>query len=159
MCRIIHRQTLLRRFTQYLRNLYPAAADNPGRSEVNPSSLNSFEPLAFAIFYSAINSMGPEGVLARYGKEKKYYMEMYKLGVELSLERENFLSTSSLEVLQGFLLLLVCHLCRELLEHRLTRYRPVNVEKTMMEQPGPCWVSRFESQHSKAFTEIRRCFI
>ncbi|KAF2999245.1 hypothetical protein E8E13_002670 [Curvularia kusanoi] len=87
MVRITHRQTLLRNYTSYMRETHP---------------------LAFAICFSAVNSLPPNVVQSRFGEAKEELLERFQFGVEISLARENYLTTSSLEIFQGFVLWLTC---------------------------------------------------
>ncbi|KAF2012527.1 hypothetical protein BU24DRAFT_351626 [Aaosphaeria arxii CBS 175.79] len=87
MMRITHKQSLLRKFSWYIQELHP---------------------IAFAIFYSAINSLPPQVCEQMFGGTKDDLLTQYELGVEISLARENYLTTSSLEVLQGFIIWLTC---------------------------------------------------
>ncbi|KAJ8111291.1 hypothetical protein OPT61_g6079 [Boeremia exigua] len=87
MVRITHKPTLLRKFSMYMRETHP---------------------LAFAICFSAINSLPPNVVQRRWGATKEELLDRFQLGVEISLARENYLTTSSLEILQGFVLWLTC---------------------------------------------------
>jgi hypothetical protein len=66
-----------------------------------------FEPLALAVFYSAINSLSAEDVLLQFSIEKETLLSQFQHGVQVGLGRENFLTTPSIEVLQAFVLLLV----------------------------------------------------
>ena len=63
-----------------------------------------FRPLAFAIFYAAAHS---QAVASGYAEDKRRQMAIYRKGLELSLLAADFCSSSSLEVLQAYLLLLV----------------------------------------------------
>lgn len=87
MVRITHRPTVLRRYSSYMRETHP---------------------LAFSICFSAINSLPPNVVQSRFGETKEELLERFQLGVEISLARENYLTTSSLEIFQGFVLWLTC---------------------------------------------------
>ena len=87
MVRITHKPTILRKFTMYT---------------------NEAHPIAFAIFFSAINSLPPKVVQNKFGETKDGLLERFQLGVEISLARENYLTTSSLEIFQGFVLWLTC---------------------------------------------------
>lgn len=87
MVRITHRPTLSRKFGHYIQEAHP---------------------IAWAVFYSVINSIPPPVCLEKFGERKDDLLARYELGVEISLARENYLTTSSLEVLQGFLLWLTC---------------------------------------------------
>jgi hypothetical protein len=74
-------------------------------------TIHAFEPLALAIFYSAINSLSAENVMMRFAAEKEALLAQFQRGVELGLGREDFLTTPSIEVLQAFVLLLVRSPC------------------------------------------------
>lgn len=87
MVRITHKPTVMRRYPMYMRETHP---------------------LAFAICFSAINSLPPNVVQSRFGDTKEELLDRFQLGVEISLARENYLTTSSLEIFQGFVLWLTC---------------------------------------------------
>ncbi|KAJ4379340.1 hypothetical protein N0V86_005385 [Didymella sp. IMI 355093] len=87
MVRITHKPTVMRRYSMYMRETHP---------------------LAFAICFSAINSLPPNVVQSRFGDTKEELLDRFQLGVEISLARENYLTTSSLEIFQGFVLWLTC---------------------------------------------------
>jgi hypothetical protein len=87
MTRIVHKPTLFRKF---------------------PTLMRETQPIAFAVFYSAINSLPTQTVEERFGESKDDLLARFELGVEISLARENYLTTSSLETFQGFLLWLTC---------------------------------------------------
>ncbi|KAF5259584.1 hypothetical protein FOXYS1_9798 [Fusarium oxysporum] len=112
MTRLVHKPTLQRRFTQYINYTYGTATPTTGHQEAEAprpdQALHTFEPLALAIFYSAINSLSAENVMLQFGAEKEALLAQFQRGVELGLGRENFLVTPSIEVLQAFVLLLTC---------------------------------------------------
>ncbi|KAJ4407339.1 hypothetical protein N0V91_003923 [Didymella pomorum] len=87
MVRITHKPTVMRRYPMYMRETHP---------------------LAFAICFSAINSLPSNVVQSRFGDTKEELLDRFQLGVEISLARENYLTTSSLEIFQGFVLWLTC---------------------------------------------------
>ncbi|KAF2750285.1 hypothetical protein M011DRAFT_236973 [Sporormia fimetaria CBS 119925] len=87
MVRITHKPTLLRKFSSYVQDT---------------------QPIAWAIFFSAINTLPPVVCKERFGENKEDLLYRYELGVEISLARENYMTTSSLEVLQGLVLWLTC---------------------------------------------------
>ncbi|KAI9930173.1 hypothetical protein MW887_011984 [Aspergillus wentii] len=104
MTRLIHKPSLGHRFTKYIHQMYDKKSqDTTGQSD---TSLSTFEPLALAIFYSAVNSMSPESTMTKLGLEKEIALSQYRRGVELGLGREGLLTTASIEVLQAFVLLL-----------------------------------------------------
>lgn len=74
----------------------------------NEEQLQNFEPLAYAIFYSALNSLKAEVVQSRFKKDKLSLLRKYQQGLEFSLQQADFLTTSSIEVLQAFIIYLVC---------------------------------------------------
>ncbi|KAF5564457.1 C6 transcription factor [Fusarium napiforme] len=112
MTRIVHKPTLKRRLIQYIDYTYGM---NPSSSDdgefLTPHSgkdIHTFEPLALAVFYSAINSLSGEDVLLQFATEKEALLSQFQQGVQVGLGRENFLTTPSIEVLQAFVLLLTC---------------------------------------------------
>jgi hypothetical protein len=87
MVRITHKPTVLRKFASYNRETHP---------------------IAFAIYFSAINSLPPKVVQGKFHETKEALLNRFQLGVEISLARENYLTSSSLEIFQGFVLWLTC---------------------------------------------------
>ncbi|KAE8842069.1 hypothetical protein PTNB73_00123 [Pyrenophora teres f. teres] len=65
-------------------------------------------PMAYAIYYSAINALSPKAIGDKFGESKKELLDRYQLGIEISLARENYLTTSDLEILQAFVIWLSC---------------------------------------------------
>jgi hypothetical protein len=78
MIRVVHKPTLARKFHSLVREC---------------------APIAFAVFYAAIHSLPATAVEERFGERKDDLLQRYEQGVEISLARDNFLTTSSLEVL------------------------------------------------------------
>lgn len=72
--------------------------------KLSHDGLLQFRPLAFAIFYTAAHS---QAVASGYAEEKRREMATYRKGLELSLLAADFCGSSSLEVLQAYVLLLV----------------------------------------------------
>ena len=87
MVRITHKPTLLRKLPMYIKEVHP---------------------LAFAIYYSAANSLPPTVVENRFGENKDDLLTRFELAVEIGLARGNYLTTQSMEVLQAFVLWLTC---------------------------------------------------
>ncbi|KAH5039225.1 hypothetical protein HBI75_067130 [Parastagonospora nodorum] len=87
MVRVTHKGTVTRKFASY-------------NSETRP--------IAFAIYFSAINSLPPQVVENKFRETKATLLDRFQLGVEISLSRENYLTSSSLEIFQGFVLWLTC---------------------------------------------------
>ncbi|KAK2616886.1 nrps5 single domain, non-ribosomal peptide synthase-like protein [Conoideocrella luteorostrata] len=112
MTRIVHKPSLRRRFNQYARHTYDAEVQSPQDDEtgapIHIPAIHTFEPMALAIFYSAINSLSAESVVTQFAAQKEALLAQFQKGVELGLGREDFLTTPSIEVLQAFVLLLTC---------------------------------------------------
>lgn len=87
LLRIMHKPTIVRKFSYY-------------NCEAHP--------ISFAIYFAAINSLSSNVVLEKFGESKETLLDRYQLGVEITLARENYLTTSSLEIFQGFILWLTC---------------------------------------------------
>ncbi|KAF2205158.1 hypothetical protein GQ43DRAFT_59111 [Delitschia confertaspora ATCC 74209] len=87
MMKVVHKPTVYRKFRSFIREGVP---------------------IAFAIFYAATYSLPPKEVEEKFGERKEDLLQRYEQGVEISLARERFLTTSSLEVLQGFVIWLTC---------------------------------------------------
>jgi hypothetical protein len=87
MVRITHKATVVRKFACYNADTHP---------------------ISFAIYFSAINSLPPKVVHSRFHETKESLLNRFQLGVEISLARENYLTSSSLEIFQGFVLWLTC---------------------------------------------------
>ncbi|KAF1948730.1 hypothetical protein CC80DRAFT_458789 [Byssothecium circinans] len=87
MVHITHKPTLIRKFHGYMKETHP---------------------MSFAVFYAAINSLPPTVVENRFGEKKEDMLAKFELGVEISLARENYLTTPSLEVFQAFMIWLTC---------------------------------------------------
>ncbi|SCO87111.1 probable C6 transcription factor [Fusarium oxysporum] len=112
MTRIVHKPTLKRRLIQYIDYTYGvnASSSDDGESLAAHSGedIHTFEPLALAVFYSAVNSLSAEDVLLQFSVEKEALLSQFQHGVQIGLGREKFLTTPSIEVLQAFVLLLTC---------------------------------------------------
>ena len=87
MVRITHKPTIVRKFASYNRDTHP---------------------IVFAIYFSAINSLPPNVVQGKFHESKEALLDRFQLGVEISLARENYLTSSCLEIFQGFVLWLTC---------------------------------------------------
>jgi len=85
--RIMHKPTIIRKFLYYNREAHP---------------------ISFAVYFSAINSLPPKVVLEEFGESKETLLDRFQLGIEMALARENYLTTTSLEIFQGFILWLTC---------------------------------------------------
>jgi hypothetical protein len=87
MVRVTHRPTLVRKMPNYA-------------SEVHP--------MAFAVFYSAVNSLPATVVQNRFGEVKEDFLARLELGIEVGLARGNYLTTQSMEIFQAFIIWLTC---------------------------------------------------
>ena len=94
----------------YFSNVDPVVRITHRPSLINklPAYVHNVHPLAFAIFYSAINSLPPALVESKFGESREELMGKYELGVEIGLARANYLTSSNLELLQAFVLWLTC---------------------------------------------------
>ena len=87
LVRVTHKPTLLRRFSSYVQETHP---------------------VAFAVFFAAVNSLPPQICEEKSGESKDDLLSRYELGLEISLARENYLTTTNLDVLQAFTIWLTC---------------------------------------------------
>ncbi|PVI02705.1 hypothetical protein DM02DRAFT_559162 [Periconia macrospinosa] len=87
MLHITHKPTLTRKFSAYLRETHP---------------------MSFAVFYASVNALPATVVENKFGEKKEELLAKFELGVEIGLARENYLTTSSLEVFQAFVIWLTC---------------------------------------------------
>ena len=85
--RVIHGPTLRKKLSTYCHEVHP---------------------LAFAIYFSAINSLPPAVVESRFGEQKADLINKYETGLEIGLARANYLTSPSLEILQAFIIWLTC---------------------------------------------------
>jgi hypothetical protein len=126
MVRITHKSTVLRKFSSYNRETHP---------------------MAFAIYFSAINSLPPKVVQGKFLESKEALLNRFQLGVEISLARENYLTSSSLEIFQGFVLWLTC-ITREEDMGKRDEEPDGTVLMIMIRQSmgafGPCFPDRLE---------------
>ncbi|KAM0281219.1 hypothetical protein ACHAQH_003650 [Verticillium albo-atrum] len=73
----------------------------------NPASISpSDEALAFAVYYAAVTSMGDEDVASSFGATKAELNYKFRLGLELSLAKADFIRLPSLPLLQAFIIFL-----------------------------------------------------
>lgn len=107
MAKLIHRPTFIRRLQQYLHKRMAGRGEAARLTTMDDKTLKPFEPLVFVMFYAAVNSMKPSETLEKFHTERDVLLRRFREGLEISLEREGFLTTSSIEVLQAFVLLLV----------------------------------------------------
>lgn len=113
--RIIHRPSLSRRFDAFVRFQYAdSREDTPTGGEsrnngtiLSPKKTDAFMPLAMSIFYAAVNSMKDTDVLSMFGLSKVSLLKRYRMGTEVLLKRQNFMTSRVFEVLQAFVILLV----------------------------------------------------
>lgn len=105
--KLLHRPTITRRYAQYLQRRMPAQNYATSTGMMDDAALKNFEPLAFMVFYAAVNSLQPSETVSEFRVEKDPLLQKYRQGLELALERADFLTTSSIEVLQAFMMLLV----------------------------------------------------
>ena len=114
MVRITHKSTVIRKFATYNQEAHP---------------------IAYAIYFSAINSLPPKVVHNKFGESKETLLNRFQLGVEISLAQENYLTTSNLEIFQGFVLWLTCITREEdmgkLIEYWLAYKADIGIRQSM----------------------------
>lgn len=68
---------------------------------------NSIQSVVFAAMFSGAVSMDESTVIRDFGVSRENLVSNFKLGTETALARANFLRTTKLETLQGFVMYLV----------------------------------------------------
>lgn len=113
--RIIHRPSLARRFDAFVRSQYPdsrgysqtqGGGSNSGTS-LSPTKADAFKPLAMSIFYAALNSIKDTDVATMFSMDKASLLNRYRMGTEMLLKGQKFMTSRIFEVLQAFVILLV----------------------------------------------------
>jgi hypothetical protein len=104
MIRIVHQPTVRSRLEEFMRSRTSGARISTPESDY---SISNFEPLLWVIFYAAIYSMRPADVVRYHSQDKRELLLLYRRAAQHSLERAHVLSTTSIEVLQALVLLLV----------------------------------------------------
>lgn len=104
---LFHKPTLRRAFDAHLaqQQLY-----EPDTGSLGPASdkESHFEPLMFSIFFSAIYIMEVTQVYSMFCASKKDLLRRFESALMLALEKESFLSSPAIAVIQAFVLFLVC---------------------------------------------------
>jgi hypothetical protein len=70
---------------------------------------NSVQAVVFAAMFSGAVSMEEAAIVRDFGVSKESLISNFKLGTETALGRANFLRTTKMETLQGFIMYLVFH--------------------------------------------------
>ncbi|KAJ5602884.1 Transcription factor [Penicillium hordei] len=112
--RIVHRPSLARRFDAFIRTHYPLENDHtPNIAGSNLSmnfhlsnNMDAFEPLVMSIFYAAVNSMRDTDMATVFSTDKSYLLNRYRMGTEVYLKRQKFMTSRNFEVLQAFVIFL-----------------------------------------------------
>jgi hypothetical protein len=79
------------------------------KASSNTDSLSKAEEvLLFSIYYGAVCSLSPAQCEKQLGQDKEQLSNRFRFAVEQALARANFLNSSSLMVLQAFVLFLIC---------------------------------------------------
>ena len=111
--KLMHRPTLIAKFTRFidLHDIYNLTDDSIPNQEsgakIRPDVKRTFEPLFFGVALCALNSLHPDIVASKFQVGKASLIQRFKTGLELALGRVEFMSSRSLEVLQGFVMLIV----------------------------------------------------
>jgi hypothetical protein len=104
IARTLHRPSFERQYNKFWTDI------NAG---VEPRT--SFQAVVFAALLSSAISMSGEKVMTEFAVDKANLVENFKLGAEAALVRANFLQTTKLETLQGFVMYLVSPLSVQLI--------------------------------------------
>ncbi|EHA18392.1 hypothetical protein ASPNIDRAFT_132624, partial [Aspergillus niger ATCC 1015] len=89
-------------------------ADSPAKASFNsnggtscgPTKIDAFQPLVMSIFYAAVNSIKDTDVATMFGMDKVSLLNRYRMGTEMLLKRQKFMTSRIFEVLQAFVILL-----------------------------------------------------
>jgi hypothetical protein len=73
---------------------------------------NSVQTVVFGAMFSGVVSMDESVIIQDFGVSKESLISNFKLGTETALARANFLKTTKIETLQGFVMYLVSFLQR-----------------------------------------------
>ena len=92
LMKILHRPTVERTFNMYMVN----PADRP--------LSRTTEALFFAMYFGAVTSVQPDSCLRQLGEDRRVLSVQYKQAVEHALARADYLSSTSLETLQAFMI-------------------------------------------------------
>jgi hypothetical protein len=120
------------------------------------SHVHRMSPLVFAIFYAAVNSLRPSMVQEKFGTPKEFLLEKYEEGLEIALNRDDYLRTAETEVLVAFVLWLVSLMSTARIISYSNHFRNVTVAKTISQMSGLCSVLRYVSPYLKDSIVIRR---
>ncbi|OJJ73335.1 hypothetical protein ASPBRDRAFT_28585 [Aspergillus brasiliensis CBS 101740] len=104
--RIIHRPSLARRFDASRDDTPTQGGSSNSGTIFSTTKTDAFKPLAMSIFYAAVNSMKDIDVSTMFGTDKTSLLDRYRMGTELLLKRQTFMTSRVLEVLQAFVILL-----------------------------------------------------
>ena len=67
----------------------------------------SVQAIVFAAMLSAVVSMSEDIILRDFGVDKQNLVENFQMATETALARANFLRTTKIETLQGFVMYMV----------------------------------------------------
>lgn len=104
---LLHHPTLRQQFHAHISCLGFYTSPTIPEGLYKPDASRDFEPLAFAIFFSAVYSMDHTTVQTRFGTSKSALLRRFQNGLELSLEKQDLLSSPAIPVMQAFVLFLV----------------------------------------------------
>jgi hypothetical protein len=96
ICQILHRPTFEKEYDAFWEDV------TLGVEPPNP-----VQTIVFAAMFSGVVSMEESTISRDFGISKTGLLENFKLGTETALSRANFLRTTKIEVLQGFVMYLV----------------------------------------------------
>lgn len=96
VARVVHRPTFEREYATFWDEVSLG---------IEPS--NSVQCVVFAAMFSGVVSMEETIILRDFGATRANLVENFRLGTETALSRANFLRTTKVETLQGFVMYLV----------------------------------------------------
>ncbi|SLM35341.1 fungal specific transcription factor domain-containing protein [Lasallia pustulata] len=100
LARLVHRPTFQRRYDTFWAEIQ-MGIEPPG----------SVQAIVFAAMLSAVVSMSEDTILRDFGVAKPNLVENFQMATERALTRANFLRTTKVETLQGFVMYMI-PLCR-----------------------------------------------
>ncbi|CAK7267073.1 hypothetical protein SEPCBS119000_002352 [Sporothrix epigloea] len=106
LTQVVHVPTINGIIRGLLGDIEADAGQQPDRSPLTPAT----EALIFAIYYAAVVSMEDEDVIKNFAMTRDDLSLKFRVGLELSLTKANFLENFDLEIVQALVIFLL--LCR-----------------------------------------------
>jgi hypothetical protein len=96
LARTVHRPSFEREYEQFWNEI-----------SLGIEPINSLQTVIFAAMFSGVISMDESIIIRDFGVSKASLIDNFKLGVETALGRANFLRTTKVQTLQGFIMYMV----------------------------------------------------